>query len=278
MNSAFENLYRVLKPGHRLRNPRDEKTKLSWSDRRKLKRARILWRSELRESLLRVAAGQEDDFSLQWTLQLFRVWPNPPEQLRERAALIEQAIAEVEAMRSGGSPQLGYLWSRDHGDWPKCARENGWIRHPITRITAKRVFIANEPLERDLWRQDLRQQRSFDRKDLEKQGYAWARTRNHDEWFYNDSGRARFEAEQPNWRAEEAEKGRRSREFREAMWGNPLGRTYPLLQLTTPFSRDDVMRKFRQRALELHPDHGGDAAQFRQLVMEKEQALRLCTA
>jgi hypothetical protein len=140
--------------------------------------------------------------------------------------------------------QLGYLWSRDYGNWPNCERENHWIKHPITKITAKRVFIANEPIKRDFVKDDLRRQRSFYREDLEKQGYVWAS--NYEEQFYNDSGRACFEAGHPNWWAEEVEDAKRRAKLWEAMWGNLPGRTFPLLQLTTPFSRDDLLKKFRQ--------------------------------
>jgi hypothetical protein len=178
------------------------------------------------------------------------------------------------------SSQLGYLWSRNRGDWPNCTRENGWIKHPITKITAQRVVIAKEPLKRDRryqWKKDFRRQRWFDWKDLERRGYVSAS--NYEECFYTDASRARFEAERPNWLAEEL-----ARNAERAKWAARFdsvcftARTFPLLQLTTPFSREDVTKRFRQRALELDPDHGGNAAQFQQLVMERDQALNLWMA
>lgn len=47
---------------------------------------------------------------------------------------------------------------------------------------------------------------------------------------------------------------------------------FPLLALTSPFTRRDVIRAFRRRAHELHPDHGGNASRFRKLVAERERA------
>jgi hypothetical protein len=173
--------------------------------------------------------------------------------------------------------QLGYLWSIDNGDWPNRSREGYWIKHPITKITAKRVFIANEPIKRGryYWKEDLRRHRFFDREYLEKGGRAWGGY--DDNWFYTDNGRVLFEAKHPNWRAERAEEARRHAEFERLVRDAFFGTTFPLLQLTTPFSRDDVTRRFRQRALELHPDHGGNAAEFQQLVMERDRAFNLCT-
>jgi DnaJ-class molecular chaperone len=50
---------------------------------------------------------------------------------------------------------------------------------------------------------------------------------------------------------------------------------WPMLGLSRTATRKQVMSAFRQRARELHPDVGGDAAEFRNLVAEKDRALGL---
>jgi hypothetical protein len=49
---------------------------------------------------------------------------------------------------------------------------------------------------------------------------------------------------------------------------------WALLGLTSRASAEDVKSAYRKRALELHPDRGGDAAQFRTLHGAYEEALR----
>jgi hypothetical protein len=46
-----------------------------------------------------------------------------------------------------------------------------------------------------------------------------------------------------------------------------------LLGLTPTATRDDVQRAYRQRAKRLHPDAGGNAAKFRELVEAKNKVL-----
>jgi curved DNA-binding protein CbpA len=47
-----------------------------------------------------------------------------------------------------------------------------------------------------------------------------------------------------------------------------------LLGLSAESTRDDVMRAFREKAYEHHPDKGGDPAIFRRLVEARDRALR----
>ena len=46
-----------------------------------------------------------------------------------------------------------------------------------------------------------------------------------------------------------------------------------LLGLKPACTRADVVRAYRKRAKRYHPDHGGDAAKFRDLVEAKERVL-----
>ena len=46
-----------------------------------------------------------------------------------------------------------------------------------------------------------------------------------------------------------------------------------LLGITSPYTREAVQRAFRERAKRHHPDTGGDAVKFRELVEAKEHAL-----
>jgi curved DNA-binding protein len=46
-----------------------------------------------------------------------------------------------------------------------------------------------------------------------------------------------------------------------------------ILGLKSASSREDVKRAFRQQARQHHPDAGGDAAKFREIVEAKEHML-----
>jgi hypothetical protein len=46
-----------------------------------------------------------------------------------------------------------------------------------------------------------------------------------------------------------------------------------MLDLRHPFTRQDVHRAFRAKALEAHPDHGGDPDFFHSLVIARDRAL-----
>jgi hypothetical protein len=52
---------------------------------------------------------------------------------------------------------------------------------------------------------------------------------------------------------------------------------FPLLDLNAPFTRDEVLAAYRHRAKQFHPDLGGWAAAFRDLVAEREHALKMAT-
>jgi hypothetical protein len=137
---------------------------------------------------------------------------------------------------------LGYLWTEWYNYDYGC--DSGWTAHPITKITAKRVWIKGDGYSR--------QQRSFDRATLEREGSAFWRNGTGSKHFYTDKGKAECEA----------------RRSRPSMTGN-----YPLLDLSGEFTTKDVQRAFRIKSHELHPDKGGSAEQFRQLVAERDQAL-----
>lgn len=146
---------------------------------------------------------------------------------------------------------LGYLW-RNCGD--------SWEKHPITKITAKRIWIASNSHYHNPV------QHSFDRAKLESKGRIHG--------YYTEAGKNVEEHEQ-------RERRERSRDEWRAKHGDvpypgDVHGHLPLLVLTPPFDRKDVLRAFRRRSLQLHPDHGGQASEFRQLVVEKNQALNLC--
>jgi hypothetical protein len=166
---------------------------------------------------------------------------------------------------------IGYLWRRYNAGydsdptpaqlasmgmtWQQHARqrwEGEWKRVPITKITAKRVFIRAQR-----WTGDT-QQMSFDRAELEREGKVhpghWSSPS-----YYTDAGKEQA------WR-DWAE--------RNAPSDEPL-MDYPLLGLRAGFTRRDVLRSYRSKAHHLHPDHGGDAEAFRNLTAEKDRALRL---
>ena len=122
--------------------------------------------------------------------------------------------------------------------------DSGWRTYPITKITAKRVFIRKGE-----------SQLSFDRATLERDGCAYRGNGTGSSFFYTDARKA----------ADEAETAQRQ--------ATQVGQ-FPLLGLSQGFQRSDVLRAFRARAHDAHPDKGGDAGVFRALVAERDQALR----
>ena len=69
----------------------------------------------------------------------------------------------------------------------------------------------------------------------------------------------------------EAEKYKRDRAQDETAEANEHHR---LLGLPASCSRVDILRAFRQKAQEHHPDLGGDPAEFRRIVAAKELLLK----
>jgi hypothetical protein len=55
----------------------------------------------------------------------------------------------------------------------------------------------------------------------------------------------------------------------------PPAAVFPLLRLRGPFTRAEAIAAFRRRSMELHPDHGGNAALFRMLLAERKRAMEL---
>jgi hypothetical protein len=135
---------------------------------------------------------------------------------------------------------LGYVWrrayNRTHDMPPAVEREDGWDGYAITKITAKRIWIS---AGRYAGQYGGASQKSFDRAKLERGDcYGW----------HTEVGMAAIKAERT---------------------------PFLLLGLTDIISRKQVMAAFRKAARQLHPDAGGDAAQFRSLVAEKDRALRM---
>jgi hypothetical protein len=140
---------------------------------------------------------------------------------------------------------LGSLWTYnyvpgDFGDpdiW-------SWEPYPITKVTKKRIFVARKYGDG---------QRSFDRATLERDDEVFWYNGTGSKSFYTDAAKARIEA--------------RTTEH--------VARTFPLLGLAHPFTHRDVLRAFRRKAHDAHPDHGGDAGTFRALLDEKIYALKM---
>jgi hypothetical protein len=162
---------------------------------------------------------------------------------RERHARKRAPSSGTDSRAEGA---LGYLWTRwydsDYGD-------SGWQSWPITKITPKRIFIRRSARGST--------QQSFDRAKLERNGSAFWQNGTGSEIFYADAGKAAVEAEWPRYTTERSTNN------------------FPLLQLPPGFAQQDVRHRFRACARELHPDHGGDAVQFRALIAERDRALAL---
>lgn len=144
---------------------------------------------------------------------------------------------------------LGSIWIRwvYEPDGPESEAE-GWHEHPITKITAERVFVRGE---RGAFGKPG-PQIALDRGELDANGYVTQRLHGRRyETFYSEAGKAAYEADRPAKRPD----------------------TFPLLGIVRSATREDIMSAFRRLARDLHPDAGGDAAAFRALVEEKNRAL-----
>jgi hypothetical protein len=144
-----------------------------------------------------------------------------------------------------------YTWN----NWSDSdQRKPHWEEHRITKITKKRIFVADEG----------DRQYSFDRAKAEAEGSAFFRDGTANRRFYSEAGKV---AQEAKWA-----------QFRKDNLRAILGDHCALLGLSDGFTRADVMRAFRQQAQIHHPDKGGDPVIFRHLVMAKERALALAEA
>jgi hypothetical protein len=170
---------------------------------------------------------------------------------REREGKPARARKKQQAKHTRAQADLGYMYTWDDwsDDW--VLNPAHWSSHRITKITKKRIFVHDKG-ERQL---------SFDRATVERDGYILhGRQSTAAKYFYSESGKAAQEAQ---WAQMRKETVRAS-----------LGEHGDLLGLGAEFTRDDVMRAFRQKAHEHHPDKGGDAEIFRRLVEARDSALR----
>jgi hypothetical protein len=126
-----------------------------------------------------------------------------------------------------------------------------WSPHRITKITKRRIFVLTE----GGWNC------SFDRAKVEANGYARSGKGTSTRRYYSEAGKA---AEEAIWARTRAEIERMS---------IALDDDRDLLGLGAKFTREDVMRAFRQQAQKHHPDEGGDREIFRRLVEARDRAL-----
>jgi hypothetical protein len=66
---------------------------------------------------------------------------------------------------------------------------------------------------------------------------------------------------------------RASLEAQFIQWEHETAWEFPLLRLSLPTTRAAVLAAFRKAAHFMHPDKGGDAARFRDLIAERDMAL-----
>jgi hypothetical protein len=129
-----------------------------------------------------------------------------------------------------------------------CLRaQNRWTAHPIIRVTWTRVFVD---VAGDLY--------ALDRAKLGHDGYVFAAGI----CFYSNAAKRQLESI-----------------WDEAKAAAPLHATPPEvrsrcpLDLETATTRAEITALFRKKALQLHPDHGGDAQQFTHLVEARNRAM-----
>ncbi len=128
-----------------------------------------------------------------------------------------------------------------------CIRaQNRWTAHPIIQVTSTRVFVD---VAGELY--------ALDRVKLGHDGYVVAAGI----CFYSNGAKRQLES---MWA--EAKTDAPFRTTPEVKSGCPLG-------LDVATTRVEIMTLFRKKALQLHPDHGGDAQQFAHLVEARNRAL-----
>jgi len=160
---------------------------------------------------------------------------------------------------------LGYLWTNYGGTL------DSWEKHPITKITAKRIWTANTNRYR------AERQHSFDRAKLESKGrvHGW----------YTEAAKEAEQCKQREredrwrgqWRAKHGDEP-----YPQDVYRNNGNGHFPLLALTSPFTKRDVLRQFRRLSLQHHPDSrrrpcsvprtGGRKATGTQAMFELERA------
>lgn len=161
--------------------------------------------------------------------------------------------AQRQLFQGGGArveEDLGYAWTNHVSD---LDGEMRWQSHTITKTTAKKVFIKGN------W--NNHRQVAVARAAFES-GRAWSR--NTRRFYYNERAKS---AEQAVYEECERKWGRRNQSMVEDR--------FPLLGLSAGFTTKDVLRAFRLKSHELHPDHGGTDEMFRDLLDERTRALRL---
>jgi hypothetical protein len=151
-----------------------------------------------------------------------------------------------QAKHTNEQADLGYMYTWDiYEDWDGRVKDH-WSKQNITKITKKCIFVHDEG----------RRQYRFDRAEVEKEGRAFFRGGTASRFFYSEAGKAAANAS--------AKVNVRS----------GLGEHANLLGLGVEFTRANVMRAFREKAHEHHPDKGGDPAIFRRLIEARDRALR----
>ena len=125
---------------------------------------------------------------------------------------------------------------------------NPWVSHRIIQVLAARILVDFQG-----------QPRSLDRASLDRDGWVFSSG----VCFYSEATMRRIAAE---W----ASLG----EAAAANFHHPNSNDErDLLGLGATYTREDVMASFRRRAFELHPDRGGNAEAFDDLVEARTRAL-----
>jgi hypothetical protein len=141
--------------------------------------------------------------------------------------------------KTADTAPIEYLYSSWLSDYDN---EYRWTQHRIIKRTAKKVFVEDESFGT----------RVLDREKLEREGYAFGGRIGHTMYY--------------------TEKAMQEREAQRYSYRPPC---VGALGLSWPCTLDDIKRAWRGLARKLHPDHGGDAAAFRDMRSHYETALRL---
>jgi hypothetical protein len=212
--------------------------------------------------------------SIEWVIWY---WITLQSGTRARELYRRHHVKQKVANSSNTRGDLGTIWSVTM-NWGLCdwflGRNNylvltnvKWTPHPITKITKGRIFVlsnAKRVVQRALNRAELEQYgiTPSEPHRLRKARYAYL---TEDRKRFEEARLARYLAD---------------RDAMHRRWGNGRSGTGTDVQdacdalgLSGQYSRAEVMRAFRRKAQEHHPDKGGDPAMFRRLVAAKELAL-----